>query len=100
MRVVSRRTLQDFWNGHTDSEKALRQWFKTAQAADWQNLIDVRRVYPHADIVNTPVTGALTVFNVCGNKYRLIVRIRCEWQLINIRCVLTHSDYDKGKWKV
>jgi mRNA interferase HigB len=44
-------------------------------------------------------TGTLTVFNICGNKYRLVTRIRYDWQLINVRCVLTHVEYDRGKWK-
>ena len=56
--------------------------------------------YPHADGVRVGAgTGTLTVFNVCGNKYRLVVRINYRFQLINIRAVLTHVEYDKGKWK-
>lgn len=55
--------------------------------------------YHHADAVDTPTSGTLTVFNICGNKYRLIVRIKYVWQLINLRCVLTHKEYDAGRWK-
>jgi mRNA interferase HigB len=99
VRVVSQRTLQEFWERNGDSETALRAWFKAALAADWRNLLDVRELYPHADAVNTAASGSLTVFNICGNKYRLIARIRYDWQLINIRCVVTHRDYDKGTWK-
>jgi len=51
-------------------------------------------MFPHADSV-----GDLTVFNIGGNKYRLIVRIRYDFQLINIRAVFTHKEYDKGDWK-
>jgi mRNA interferase HigB len=96
---MSRRTLQKFWEQHRDAEKPLRQWFKTSLDANWQNLTEVRLVYPHADAVDTSNSGTLTVFNICGNKYRLVARIRYDWQLINIRCVLTHRDYDRGKWK-
>ena len=56
-------------------------------------------IYPHADAVDTPTSGTLTVFNICGNKYRLIVRIKYAWRLINIRCVLSHKEYDRNKWK-
>lgn len=99
MRVISQKTLQEFWERHPDAREALREWFKTALAAAWRNLRDVRRVYPHADGVTTHYGGTLTVFNICGNKYRLIVRIRYDWELINIRCVLTHAAYDRGTWK-
>lgn len=91
--------MQDFWLKHPDAEAALRQWHKTALAAEWRSLVDVRRVYPHADAVSTTKTGPLTVFNIGGNKYRLIARIKYEWQLVNVRCVLRHSEYDKGNWK-
>ena len=100
MRVISRRELQDFWTRHPDAEEPLRQWFKTALAARWRNLMDVRAVYPHADGVETTHSGILTVFNVCGKKYRLVTRIRYERELVNVRCVLTHAEYNKGKWRV
>jgi mRNA interferase HigB len=99
VRVISRKMLQEFWTLYPDSETALRQWFRTAEAAEWENLRDLRRVYPHADSVATKKSGTLTVFNICGNKYRLVARIRYGWRLINIRAVLTHNDYDLDKWK-
>ena len=99
MRIISQKVLQKFWERHPDSEPPLRQWFRAALAAQWRSLVDVRRIYPHADSVETRRSGILTVFNICGNKYRLIVRIRYDWQLVNTRCVLTHAEYDMGKWK-
>jgi mRNA interferase HigB len=99
VRVISQSTLQEFWDRHADAREPLREWFKTACAADWRSLSDVRRVYPHADGVHTRQSGTLTVFNICGNKYRLITRIRYDWKLLNIRCVLTHSEYDRDTWK-
>jgi mRNA interferase HigB len=77
----------------------LREWYKTALAANWDSINDVRRFYPHADAVETRKSGTLTVFNIRGGNYRLIVRIRYHWKLINVRCVLTHREYDKDKWK-
>jgi mRNA interferase HigB len=99
VRVISQKLLQDFWEVYPDARSPLRHWFKVALAADWRNLLDVRQVYPHADSVFTATSGNLTVFNICGNKFRLIVRIRYDWQLINIRHVLTHREYDKDDWK-
>jgi mRNA interferase HigB len=99
LRVISQKLLEDFWRKHPDAEGPLRAWFKTARAADWASLRDVRRIYAHADGVRTPAGDVLTVFNVCGNKYRLVTRIRYDWRLVNVRCVLTHADYDDDAWK-
>jgi mRNA interferase HigB len=99
MRVISLRHLREFWEQHDDAEKPLRNWFKTARKARWRSLQDVRRAYPHADGLTTARGETLTVFNVGGNKYRLIARVRYDYQLINVRAVLTHKDYDQGKWK-
>ena len=54
---------------------------------------------PHADGVATSTGERLTVFNVSGNKYRLIARIRYDYQLVNVRAVLSHKAYSEGKWK-
>jgi mRNA interferase HigB len=89
----------DFWEKRPDAQQPLRGWFKTALAAQWRSLNDVRRIFPHADGIKAEDGDVLTVFNIRGNKYRLVVRIRYDWQLINIRCVLTHPDYDQGKWR-
>jgi len=99
MRVISQKTLQDFGEQHPEAHEGLREWFRTALAAQWQSLRDVRQTYPHADGVETASSGTLTVFNISGNKYRLIVRFRYDWQLINVRCILTHAQYDKRKWR-
>ena len=58
----------------------------------WTSLQDVRRDYPHADGVKTKRGDTLTVFNVGGNKYRLAARIRYDYQLINVRVVLTRQE--------
>lgn len=99
MRVISLDRLRSFWEaGHTDAEHPLRDWFRTAEKAQWTNLRDVRADYPSADGVKVG-KDVLTVFNIGGNKYRLITRIRYDWRLINVRAVLSHAEYNKGKWK-
>jgi mRNA interferase HigB len=97
--VISRKPLQAFWTRHPDARGALAAWFAVAKAAEWKSLADVRRTYPHADGVRTRNGETLTVFNIGGNKYRLVVRIRYEYQLANVRDVLTHAEYDAGTWK-
>ncbi|MGD2108194.1 MAG: type II toxin-antitoxin system HigB family toxin [Phycisphaerae bacterium] len=93
------RILRQFWDLHADAEPPLRKWFKIAQGATWRSLTDVKQTYPHADGVQTDQGVTLTVFNIGGNKYRLVVRIRYEYELVNVRHVLTHDEYDRGKWK-
>ena len=99
MRVISLKRLREFWQRHPDAETPLRQWYKLAIHARWQSLQQLRADLPQADGVTNSRGETLTVFNIGGNKYRLIARIRYDYQLINIREVLTHAEYDKGTWK-
>jgi len=99
MRVISLQPLREFWAMHPDAEEPLRAWYGTTLGAEWENLQDARATYPHADGVKTKGGDTLTVFNIGGNKYRLIARIRYDYQLVNVRHVLTHAEYDEGKWK-
>jgi len=65
-----------------------------AKHACWRSLVDVRQVYPHADFVDP-----FTVFNIKGNAYRLVTKIEYRWQMIFVKHLLTHAEYDKGDWK-
>jgi mRNA interferase HigB len=98
MRVISLKLLREFWKEHRDAERPLRLWYRNAIQATWQNLHETRQLYPHADGI-TVANEALTIFNIGGNKYRLIARIRHDYQLVNVRAVLTHRECDAGKWK-
>jgi mRNA interferase HigB len=69
-------------------------WYHVAKLARWTNLADVREDFRHADGVEM-----FTVFNIAGNKFRLIAVIKYRWQVVYIRYVLTHAEYDKEKWK-
>ena len=99
MRVISLKPLREFWARYPDAELPLRHWYKVATNAEWNGLRGARADYPHADGVRTRGGDTLTVFNVGGNKYRLIARIRYDYQLVNVRAVLTHAEYDEGRWK-
>ena len=94
MHVISKSA----WREAVASDPALQgpisEWHKVAKNASWRRLIEVRRVYPHADFVDP-----YTVFNIKGNAYRLIVRIEYRWQMIFVKHLLTHAEYDKGAWK-
>jgi len=69
-------------------------WYRVAKKADWKTLDEVRETFRSADTV-----GKYTVFNVKGNSYRLIVEISYRSQRIFVRYVLTHAEYDRGRWK-
>lgn len=99
MRVISLTPLREFWERHPDAEGPLRLWYKTVMNAEWDNLRDARRDYPHADGVRTRTGDTLTVFSIGGNKYRLIARVRFDYRLVNVRAVLTHAEYSAGRWR-
>jgi mRNA interferase HigB len=94
MHVISRKKLRDFCQEHSNSCEILDDWYITASKADWRNLVQVQSVYPKAEAV-----GNFTVFNIKGNKYRLISSINYDKQVIYIKYVLTHAEYDKDYWK-
>jgi mRNA interferase HigB len=94
MNVISYKRIGQFSSIHRDAEIPLRAWFTTAKRANWQNLVELKQVYPSADLV-----GRYTVFNIKGNKYRLIARIKYTSQTVFIVAVMTHEEYNLGKWK-
>jgi mRNA interferase HigB len=94
MHVLSKRPLREFWSVHPDAERPLRRWFRTATKAEWKSFADVRANYANADQVDR-----FTVFNIGGNKYRLITVIHYNRRKIYVRHVLTHKEYDRGDWK-
>ena len=92
MRVISVRTLKEFWeqSGRGDSEQALRAWCSEAKEADWDGPNDIKDKYHSASILG----NNRVVFNIKGNKYRLIVAIKYEFKIVYIRFVGTHKEYD------
>jgi mRNA interferase HigB len=94
MHVISRKRLREACRNHADVCEALDDWFAIASKAHWSNLNEVQRFYPQAEAVSS-----FTVFNIKGNRYRLIASINYEKQIIYIKYVLTHSEYDKDRWK-
>jgi mRNA interferase HigB len=93
MRIVSHRRLVEFYSseGHGDSQAALERWYDMAEKAEWKNLSDIKVDFPATDYVG----NQHYVFNIKGNKYRLIVVVKFTIGHIFIRFVGTHSEYDK-----
>lgn len=94
MNVISRQRIYEFVEVHKGADSSLTAWYRLASRAEWKHLADVKADYPAADLV-----GDLTVFNVKGNDYRLITYIDYRYKQVLIKAILTHSEYDKGKWK-
>ena len=93
MRILSKRTLREFWESspkYTDAEDSLKSWYREAKQASWMTPADVKEQYRNASILK----NNRTVFNIAGNKYRLVVEINYNLQIIFIRFVGTHQDYD------
>jgi mRNA interferase HigB len=94
MHVISRKKLREVWTLHPELEKALRSWIKLAERAKWHRFSDVRATIKRADQV-----GKFSVFDILGNRYRLICVISYEKGKVYILDVLTHAEYDRGQWK-
>lgn len=94
MNVISKRGLFERASDYPDAAAALRVWFDTAVEAEWSSLKDIRESFPATDMV-----GDLAIFNIRGNNYRLIVRVVFVYKRVYIKEFLTHSEYDKGRWK-
>ena len=99
MRIITRKRLREFARRHPDAAEPLEKWHGVLREAEWSSLQEVRRVYPHADAVTARSGNAVTVFNIGGNKYRLIVAIHYNRQRVYILLLLTHAEYDKNAWK-
>jgi mRNA interferase HigB len=99
MRVISKRRLREFWERHPDSQSPLKAWFKTAERADWANFADVRSTFSSASGVPLPCGIIAIVFNIGGNKYRLVTRVEYPFHTVYVKMVLTHRQYDTDKWK-
>ena len=90
-RIISRKTIREFYEIHSDCEQALSTWYHDTLKANWSNPNDVKLEYPSVSIL----PSNRMVFNIKGNKYRLIVKINFGYQMIWIRFIGTHAEYDK-----
>ncbi|SKB11435.1 mRNA interferase HigB [Planktothrix sp. PCC 11201] len=94
MHVITRKRLNEFAAKYPDVKSALARWYQIVKAETFNSFAELRREFPSADQV-----GNLTVFNIGGNKVRLIAAIHYNRQKLYIRAVLTHTEYDRGIWR-
>jgi len=93
------RKLREFWESADGAEKARRQkamgiWIAVVRNAEWSTFADIRRTFNHSDVY-----GTCTIFDVGGNKYRIVAKAAFGIRALFIRAVLTHEEYDRKGWQ-
>ena len=93
MHVIKRKTLVEFYEqpGHQDAQGPLETWYYEATRAEWASPADVKDQYRSASILK----GNRIVFNIAGNKYRLVVKVNYSSKTVFVRFIGTHQAYDK-----
>jgi mRNA interferase HigB len=95
VHVISRKRLREFWDAHPDAETPLAAWYRIARGSDWTCFADIRQFAAgSADAV-----GRCVVFNIGGNKYRLVVRVHYASHKVYVVGTYTHREYDEDRWK-
>jgi mRNA interferase HigB len=93
MHIITRKRMLEFAEKHPDCSTAIESWYRIVKRTNFNSFNNLRQTFPSADIV-----GNLTVFNIGGNKARLIAAIHYNTHRIYIRHILTHKEYDRGFW--
>ena len=91
MRLIKIKTLKQFWDKHTDSQVALNSWANIVKRKQWDSFNDIKKTFGSADVI----AGNRCVFNIKGNKYRLVVKVHYNTKIMYIRFIGTHSEYDR-----
>lgn len=99
MRLIQRITLREFARRFPKAAAPLDAWAQLALSAAWKNLVDTRKTFPHADQAKVKSGRIVTIFNLCGNDFRLITAIHYDRRKVFILSFLTHAEYSKNTWK-
>lgn len=94
MHVISRKAIRNFCETHPEAAESLDYWYRIVKKTGWSHFAELRKTFSNADFV-----GKCIVFNIGGNNYRLISKIYFDDQVCLIRKILSHTEYDKNKWK-
>jgi mRNA interferase HigB len=94
LRIISRKAIRDFSRKHPDSLPSLSNWYSIVRRAAWKSLADL-----HVDFASADQVERRVVFNIAGNKYRLVARVNYRGQRIFILRIMKHEEYTKGGWK-
>lgn len=94
MHIITRKRIQEFISVYPDSQSSLDNWYRIVKEAEYTSFVELREHFRSADYVD-----GFVVFNISGNKYRLIAAIHFNRQKVFIRHILTHQEYDRDEWK-
>jgi mRNA interferase HigB len=99
MRVIKPTALKGYYAKHADAQAWLKAWLVAVEQAQWQSLNDVRKLYKNADTARADSGNVVTIFDVKGDRYRLIVAIHYNTQRVYVRDFMTHEEYNGQRWK-
>ena len=102
MNVISRKKLRDFYQAKPERKQhagAFDDWFKIARKAQWRNFQDAKATFGQTDVAEGDTGRTATIFDVGGNKYRMVCHVDYTRQTVKIEAVMDHKEYDKGLWK-
>jgi len=94
VHVISHKAIREYKAARPDAESGLDNWYRAATSGKWNNFVELKKEFGSADWV-----WPYVVFNIAGNKYRLIAEINFRSQTLFIRHIPTHAEYTQGKWK-
>jgi mRNA interferase HigB len=98
MLILGKTKISKFINKHRDAKKPLYRWVKIAEASNWGNFNDIKKTFAHADLFAQKKVRYV-IFNIAGNKYRLVTAINFKGQMAIVKVIMTHGEYSKNKWK-
>jgi len=99
MRIIKPTTVKEWASRHADASGALEKWMTLMEEGEWRNLVEMRAVLSSADEVTVNSGRRVVIFNIGGNKYRLIAAIHYNTQIVYVMLFMTHAQYSKDKWK-
>ena len=99
MRIITKSRLLEFGENFSQARKPLAEWFSVVSKAQWDSFDDLRKIYSSADQVKVKSGHTVTVFNIGGNKFRLIAAIHYNNRKIFILSIMPHDEYEKDVWK-
>ena len=91
MQIIARKALKDFWTRHDRAEAPLTAWYLEVSKAEWTSPQDIKAMFRSADFVG----DNRVIFDIGGNKYRLVVHVAYKYHRVLIKFVGTHSEYDR-----
>ena len=94
MHIITHKRIREFVAKYPDSQSSLETWYQIVRQTNYESFSQLRQHFGSADYV-----GGLVIFNISGNKYRLITAIHFNRKKVYIRAILTHPEYNKGQWK-